>query len=77
MQEYCIFSLTLKNEQKRKTQWKLKNESHRSDKKQEWLCIECGTNPTGLDYSLCCTCYCKKEKEQREKKYWVSGYTIL
>ena len=56
---------------------KKKNRSHGRNQKQEWRCIECGTNPIWLDYSLCYTCYCKKEKEQREKKHWVGGYTPL
>lgn len=65
------------SKKERKAQRKLKNESHRSDKKQEWQCIECGTNPTWLDYSLCYTCYCKKEKANKEKKHWAGGYTPL
>ena len=65
------------SKKERKAQQKLKNESHRRDKKQEWLCIECGTNPTWLDYSLCYTCYCKKEKVNKEKKHWAGGYTPL
>ena len=64
------------SKKERKAQRKLKNESHRSDKKQEWLCIECGTNPRWLDYSVCYTCYCKKEKEQKEKKHWMGGYNF-
>lgn len=64
------------SKKERKAQQKLKNESH-SDKKQEWLCIECGTNPTWLDYSVCYTCYCKKEKANKEKKHWAGGYTPL
>ena len=65
------------NKKEKTAQPKKKNRSHGRNQKQEWRCIECGTNPTWLDYSLCYTCYCKKEKEQREKKHWVGGYTPL
>lgn len=71
MQEYCIFSLTLKNEQKRKKgSTKIKNESHRSDKNKSGYALNVEQILDGLIIQFVTLVIVKRKRAKEKSIGW-------
>ena len=47
--------------------------SEKNQKQINHVCIQCHTNSTWLNYSICYECYIKNINEKKQKPHWVGG----
>lgn len=66
----CVKSAS---DKKRDKQHNNQANSEKNSQKINHMCIQCHTNPTWLDYSICYECYIKNINEKKQKSHWVGG----